>query len=147
MGVQISVRGSRTSVFDLDAVQAMPKEELPPLTPEQQQVAGKLHIPEEHYARNALATQRSMEKLLDKAERFAQLLRINFQERAPSLELKRVALDTLKGKFEVEAGLDGHSFAFRVDEELVDDLFEGGSEIAEKRLGRVIELALLTRVS
>jgi hypothetical protein len=33
-----------------------------------------------------------------------------------------------------------------VDEELVDDLFEGGSEIAERRLERVIELALLTRV-
>jgi len=146
MGVQISVRGSRTSVFDMDAVQALPKEALPPLTPEQQQVAGKMHIREEDYARNALATQRSMEKLLDKAERFAQLLRVNFLEREPSLALKRVALDTLKGKFEVEAELESHALVFRVDEELVDDLFEGGSEIAERRLERVIELALLTRV-
>jgi hypothetical protein len=144
MSVEIAVRGSRTSAFDWDAIQAVPKEELPSLTPEQQQVARRMRIPEEEYARTTLATKRGMEKLLDKTERLAGLLRKRLQERAPSLELTRVALDTLKGKFEVEARLDGHTLTFRVDEKLVDDLFEGGSEIAEKRLERVIDLALVT---
>ncbi len=147
MSVEISVRGGRISPAEWDAIQALPKEDLPPLTPEQQQVARKMRIPEADYARGALASKQGAEKLLDVVERFARLVRVKLQGRAPSLELKRVALDTLIGKYEVEANLNGHTLTFRVDEELVDDLFEGGSEIAEKRLDRVIDLALLTEVS
>ncbi len=147
MSVEIAVRGGRISPADWGAIQAMPEEELPPLTPGQQQAARQMRIRESDYARSALAAKRGAEKMLDEVERFARFLRLNLNERAPSLELRRVALDTLKGKFEVEASLDGRVLTFRVDEKLVDDLFEGGSEIAEKRLERVIELALLTRVS
>jgi len=147
MGVELYVRGGRISPAEWDAIQALPKEDLPPLTPEQRQVAQKMRIPEADYARGALASKQGAEKLLDVVERVARLLRKKLQVRAPSLELKRVALDTLKGKYEVEANLNGDTLTFRVDEQLIDELFEAGSEIAEKRLDRVIDLALPTQVS
>lgn len=144
MSVEISVRGSRASVFDWDAIQALPKEELPSLTPEQQQVARKLHIPEADYARSALAAKRGTEKLLEKTERFARFLNESIKKRTAGATLLRVALDTFQGKFEVEAQIDGRPLHFRVTEKLVDELFEGGSESAERRLNRVLALALQT---
>jgi hypothetical protein len=145
MSVEIAVRGGRISGDEWDAIQALPEEELPPLTPGQQQAARQMRIKESDYARSALARKRGAESMLGEVERFARFLRLNLDQRAPSLELTRVTLDTLKGKFEVEAKLDGQVLRFRVDEDLVDELFEGGSEVAEKRIERVIELALLTR--
>ena len=35
---------------------------------------------------------------------------------------------------------------FRIAEEVVDDLFEGGSAEADQRLSRILELALAVRV-
>jgi hypothetical protein len=146
MGIEISARGGPISLAEWDAIQALPEEELPPLTPGQQQAARQMRVKESDYARSVLARKRGAESMLGEVERFARFLRLNLNQRAPSLELTRVTLDTLKGKFEVEAKLDGQVLKFRVDEGLVDELFEGGSEVAEKRIERVIELALLTRV-
>lgn len=145
MSVEIAVRGGRISGDDWSAIQALPEGELPPLTAGQQQVARQMRIKESDYARSVLARRRGAESMLGEVERFARFLRLDLAERAPSLELTRVTLDTLKGKFEVEARLDGQVLKFRVDEDLVDQLFEGGSEVAERRIQRVIELALLTR--
>ena len=128
MGVEISVRGGRISPAEWDAIQALPKEELPALTPQQRQVARKMHIQEEDYARGALASERGAERSLEKAERFARFLNESIRKRTAGATLLRVALDTFQGKFEVEAQVDGRPLRFRVTEKLVDDLFESESE-------------------
>jgi hypothetical protein len=145
MSVEISVRGGGISPADWDAIQALPKEELPPLTPEQQEVARKMRIREADYARKVLASKRGAEKSLEKAERFARLLKGIIKERIAGVSLLRIALDDFQGKFEVEALVDGRPLHFRVSEKLVDDLFESGSELAERRLNRVLDLALQTQ--
>ncbi len=145
MSVEISVRGGRISPAEWDAIQALPKEELPPLTPEQQQVARKMHIPEADYARSSLASKRGVEKSLEKAERFARFLKESIKKRAAGATLLRVALDDFQEKFEVEVQVDGRPLQFRVTEKVVDDLFESGSESAERRLNRVLDLAFETR--
>jgi len=146
VGVEISVRGGGPiSATEWDAIEAMPKEELPPLTSGQQQVARKMGIQEADYARTVLASKRGAEKSLEKAERFARFLKDCVRERMGGATLSRVALDTLQGKFEVEAQVDCRVLRFRVGEKLVDELFENGSELAEGRLNRVLDLAFRTR--
>jgi len=146
MSVEVSVSGGGPiSGAEWDAIQALPKEELPPLTPGQQQAARQMRIPEADYARQALASKRGAEKSLEKAARFARFLKECIKERMAGAALQRVALDTLRGKFDVEAEVDGRLLQFRVTEKLVDDLFESGSELAERRLNRVLDLAFRTR--
>lgn len=146
MSVEISVRGGGPiSAAEWDAIQDLPKEELPLLTPGQQQVARKMGIQEADYARTVLASKRGAERSLEKAERFARFLKDSVKERMAGATLLGVALDTLQGKFEVEAQVDGRLLRFRVTEKLVDDLFESGSELAEGRLNRVLDLAFRTQ--
>lgn len=146
MSVEISVRGGGPiSGAEWDAIQGLPEEELPPLTPGQQQAARQMRIPEADYARGALAGKRGAEKMLEKTERFARFLSESIQKRKAGATLIRVALDTFQGKFEVEARVDGRPLDFRVTEKLVDDLFESGSELAERRLNRVLDLAFRTQ--
>jgi flagellar motor protein MotB len=145
MSVEIEVRGGRISPTEWDAIQALPKEELPPLSPEQKQVAQKMRIREEDYARSSLASKRGAENSLDKAERFARFLKERIKKRAAGATLRRVSLDDFQEKFEVEAQVDGRRLRFRVTEKLVDDLFESGSELAERRINRVLDLAFRTQ--
>jgi hypothetical protein len=145
MGLEISVRGGRISPTEWDAIQALPKEELPPLSPEQKQVAQKMRIREEDYARSSLASKRGAENSLDKAERFARFLKERIKNREAGATLRRVSLDDPQEKFEVEVQVDGRPLQFRVAEKVVDDLFESGSESAERRLNRVLDLAFETR--
>jgi hypothetical protein len=145
MSIEISARGGPISLAEWDAIQALPDGELPPLTPGQQEVARKMRIPEANYARHVLASKRGAENSLHKAERFARFLNESIKDRMAGVTLVRVALDTIQEKFEVEAQVDGRPLRFRVTEKLVDDLFEGGSEVAEKRINRVLDLAFRTQ--
>ena len=128
------------------SIRAMPKEGLPPLTPGQQQAARQKGIPEADYARTVLASKRGAENSLEKAVPFARFLNESLKSRKDGATLVRVALDDFQGKFEVEAQAGGRPFRFRVTEKLVDDLFESGSELAESRLNRVLDLAFRTQL-
>ncbi len=54
---------------------------------------------------------------------------------------------TWEHRFDVGVTIDGHVVSFRIAEEVVDDLFEGGSADAERRLSRILDYALPTRVA
>jgi len=145
MSIEISARGGRISAAQWDAIQALPKEELPSLTPEQKQVAQEMRVREEDYARSSLASKREVENSLEKAVRFARFLKERIKQRAGGATLRRVSLDDPSGRFEVDVQVDGRTFQFRVMEKIVDDLFESGSELAESRLNRILDLAFETR--
>jgi hypothetical protein len=140
--MEITVDGWRASVADWNAARSVPDTELPPLTPEQREVAKKLGVSENDYARSALAGERAREVLLRKTERFARLL----EQRLSALKLHatvtRVMLRTFEHRFDVEIDANSQLVPLRIEESLVDDYFDGGSIEAEERLGRILDRAV-----
>lgn len=140
--MEIAVDGWRASVGDWSAVRSVPADELPPLSPQQREVAKKLGIAEQDYARSALAGQRTREALLQKTERFARLLEERLQASGQQAEVVRVMLRTVEHRFDVEINAGGRSVPLRVEETLVDDYFDSGSADADQRLARILDRAL-----
>lgn len=140
--ITVSVVGSRSDRHIWDAVRALSKDDLPPLTPAQREVAQSLHIPEEDYARSAEAGRRGADELVKKAERFARLLNERVQTRDRTIQIDRVTLDVWEQRFEVRFRANGALQTFAVAERLVDSLFEEGSREADEELSRVLDYAL-----
>jgi len=140
--IKVTVIGSRSDRSDWEAVQNVPTDQLPPLTPQQRKVAEQLRIREEDYQRSALAGKRTGEKLLKKAEWFARILRRNLTAEAPQATIKSVVLDTWKEKFEVSIEVDGTLLPLHIAEGIVDDLLDLASVDAEQRLSRMLESCL-----
>jgi ribosome-associated translation inhibitor RaiA len=139
--MEIVVDGWRSSVADWDAVRNIPREQLPVLSEEQRQVAKKLGIPEQDYARSVLAGERNREALLAKTERLARLLEQRIDK--AGVRVNRVVLRTFEDRFEVELQIDGRGVPLRIEETLVNDYFDCGSVDAEEKLGRILERALV----
>ena len=144
METEITALGGPISSTEWDAIQALPEAELPRLTPGQQQTAQRMHMREADYARHVLASKRGVENSLEKAKHFAKFLEERIKKRRTRANLVRVALDTFRERIEVEAQVNGRLLRFRVAEKVVDDLFESGSELAEKCIKRVVDLAFRT---
>ena len=140
--MQISVQGWKASARDWEAVRNIPRDQLPPLTEEQKAVAGKLGIPEEDYARSALAGERTQSALLAKTEMFARLLEKKIRELGFKATVENVVLRIIEDRFDVLVNVNGAKLPFRVQEGIVDDLLEGGSSDAEERLSRIISATI-----
>ena len=130
------------SSSDWSAVREIPREALPPLTPEQKEAARRLNLSEEEFARRKLADQRGLERLRAKIRRFAGFVKERLAAENPDAEIEQIMLDTLAGRFELELKVNGARVPVEVSEDLVDELFHAGSAEAEQRLGRVVHLAL-----
>jgi hypothetical protein len=144
--MRVSVEGWRSSASDWEEVRDIPKERLEPLTPEQAAVAEKMRIPAEDYARSAMAGHRSMDALLAKSQRFARLVEERLASHSQGIRVEEVALETWEHKFRV--AIQGEVRAvFRVDEDVVDDLFEGGSKEADEKISRIVDMVLRERVA
>lgn len=140
--MQIAVTGSRSDRSEWEAVQRLSVGELPPLTPEQRNVAKQLRIREEDYQRSVLAGKRTGEKLLKKTEWFARVLQKNLTEHAPGATIKSVVLDTWKEKFEIAIEVEGDVLPLHIAEDIVDDFFDLGSARAEESLAQMLEQSL-----
>jgi len=140
--MEIAVDGWRAGAAEWDAVRSLPASELPSLSPEQREVAKKLGVSEQDYARSALAGERTREVLLRKTERLARLLEQRMQGSGLSGTITRVMLRTIEHRFDVEVQSSGRFVPLRIEESLVDDYFDGGSADAEERLGRILDRSL-----
>jgi len=136
--MNIAVDGWRASPSDWDNVRSIPKDELPALSEEQKEVARKLGVPEESYARSALAGERTQNTLLAKTEMFARLLEKKIRDLGFKAIVESVVLRLLEHRFEVLIVANGARFPLRISEELIDDLFEAGSAEAEEKLARLL---------
>ena len=145
--MQIVVDGWRAGISEWREARRVPADKLPQLTAEQKEVARKMGIPEEDYARSVLAGRRTQDQLLEKTRTFAALLERKINMRDPQARVNIVRLNTLEHRFEIEAIVQGRRVFFRVDENLVDDLLSRGSEGLERNLDRVLEYALAGRVA
>ena len=144
--MQVSVDGWRSSASNWQAVRDIPGDQLRPLTPEQAAVAAKLRISAEDYARSALAGERTAEALLEKTERFAKLMEQRLASRHAGVQVDSVTLETWEHKFRVLIRGKMET-VFRVNEDVVDDLFEGGSKEADEKISRILDLVLGEKVA
>ena len=140
--MEIAVDGWRSGIAEWQAVRGVPADQLPPLTEAQKQVARKLGIAEQDYARSALAGERTRDALLRKTERLARLIENRVGASGISASVTRVLLRTVEHRFDVELQINGRSLSLRVEETLVDDYFDGGSVQAEQSLDRILDRAL-----
>lgn len=145
--MNVSVSGGRVIPADWDFVRELPVSSIPPLTPEQKAVAQQLKIAEIDYARSAFALQRTQDRLLVKTEAFVMLLEKRIREHEPAVRIESVSLQTTEHKFEVEFLLNGRLIPWRIDEDLVDELLESGTEEADRRLERVIDRMMSGRAA
>jgi len=136
--VEISVHGWKASSSDWEAVRKLPKDQLPPLTEQQKEVARKLGVSEEDYARSALAGERTQNTLLAKTETFARLLEKKLCELGSKASVENVALQILDDRFEVLLRVNGKLLPLRIKEEIVDDILESGSAEAEEKLSKIL---------
>jgi hypothetical protein len=143
--MEISVQGWKASPSDWEAVRKIPKADLPALTDEQKEVARKLGLAEEDYARSALAGERTQNALLIKTEMFARLLEKKIHELGLKATVENVVLRILEDRFDVALRMDGIRLPLRIKEDIVDDLFEAGSAEAEEKLSRILKATLGVR--
>jgi len=141
--MEIAVQGWRSYPAEWNAIRSLPGNELPDLTEGQREVARKLGISAEDYARSALAGRRTQELLLQKTERLARFLEQRIEASGLPATIRRITLVVVEEKFTVELEVGGRPIVLRIEESVVDDFFDSGSEDAEKRLGRILDRALL----
>ena len=141
--MEIAVQGWRANAAEWDAARAIPFQDLPALTDEQRQVARKLDISEEDYARSVLAGRRTQEVLVRKAEALAAFLEGRIAHEHGRIQVNRIVLDVVEHRFIVELDVGGKPRVLRIDEDIVDDYFESGSPDAEVKLARVFDRVLL----
>jgi hypothetical protein len=143
--MQISVEGWRASPGEWEAVRSIPRDQLPALTEQQREVARKMGVPEEDYARSALAGERTQNALLAKTEMFARLLEKKIRDLGFKASVQNIVLRTLEHAFEVVLNTNGSYLPLRIKEDVVDDLFEAGSSEAEEKLSRILNATVGVR--
>lgn len=143
--MEISVQGWRASASDWEAVRKLPKDQLPPLTEKQKEVARKLKVSEEDYARSALAGERTQDALLAKTEMFARFLEKKLHDLGSRASVESVVLQILEDRFEVLLKLNGSLIPLKIKEDVVNDLFESGSAEAEERVARILNSTVCVR--
>jgi hypothetical protein len=141
--MEIIIEGWRAGGEDRKEAKSVPANQLPPLNDAQKEVAKKMGISEEDYARSTFAGKRNQERLLEKTRRFSEILDSKLQSKFEGSRIERVRLVTIEHEYRIEISANQRKFIFRVPEEMVDDFVEGGSA----EVGRVIERNLETVIA
>ncbi|MHB1699466.1 MAG: hypothetical protein ACYCSN_04895 [Acidobacteriaceae bacterium] len=120
---------------------------MPQLTAAEKIVAGKFGQSDEEYARSRYATELTDFDLAARAQRLGEFVQRVMQESLPDAVVERVWLKTFEGKFRLDCAIGGVASPIFIEEELVDDLFEGGDSLAEEKIRRIVNLSLPARTS
>jgi hypothetical protein len=141
--MEIVIEGWRAGGEDRKRAKSIPLSQLPPLSDAQRDVAKKMGISEEDYARSAFAGKLNQDRLLEKTRRFAEVLDSKLRSRGDGARIERIRLVTIEHEYRIDISTREKKIPFRVSEEMVDDLIEGGSA----DIGRLIERNLETVLS
>jgi len=144
--MEIIIDGWRAGGQERKEAASVPTSGLPALSDEQKAVAKKLGISEEVYARSTYAGKRNQERLIEKTKKFARLLQRKLQGRQ-GVQVVRIRLDVLQHRYEVLGSEGERQFSFFVSEDLIDELFQSGSETLERSLERVLDYELPAHVA
>jgi hypothetical protein len=136
--MEIRVDGYRSTNENWLTAHRIPSSELPPITPEEEQVAEKLRISPEEYLRSRYAGDLSRGDLEKRAEVVGNLVAQWLSRHGLSGTVVSVWLKTYEGKFRLEiAGPEGIQMLF-LKEDLIDDLLDSGSREAQESLDRLL---------
>ena len=138
--MEIIIDGWRAGGEDRARAQSVPAAELPPLNEAQKDVASKMGIPLEAYARSAYAGRLNQDRLLEKTRRFAEILDRTLRSKIKGARIDRIRLVAIEHQYRIDLLVNEKTIPFRVSEDLVDDFIEGGSA----DIGRLIERNLET---
>jgi|SRR5208283_4625581 len=138
--MEIIIEGWRAGRAERQEAETVPVSELPPLTDEQKAVAKKMGISEEAYARSAFAGSQNQKRLLEKTRRFGEILERTIRARFEGARIERIRLVTIDHEYRIDLSAGERKVLFRVSENMVDDLVEGGAA----EVGRLIERNLET---
>jgi hypothetical protein len=106
-----------------------------------------LGISEEGYARSVFAEQLTRVDLEQRARRLGALIEKWHEGVIPKVSVLRVWLTTFEGRFRVELKAASQVATIFLEEDDVDDLFDSGSEQAERQIRRAIDLALTVQAT
>jgi hypothetical protein len=140
--MEIIVEGWRAGKEERDAAKSVPASDLPILTDEQKMVAKKMGISEDAYARSTYAGRQNQDRLTDKTKRFARVLEKRLAPLSEGARIDRVRLVTIEHEYRIDISANGKIIHFRVPEEMVDDLIEGGSASIEEQIANRLENVL-----
>jgi hypothetical protein len=140
--MEIIIEGWRAGGEERNQARSVPASELPPLSEAQKEVAKKMGISPEDYARSAFAGKLNQEHLLEKTRRFAESLDNKLRSKIEGARVDRILLVTLEHEYRIELTANERKIFFRVSENLVDDFIEGGSADVGRLIERNLESVL-----
>jgi hypothetical protein len=145
--MEIIIDGWRAGGEDRKQAQSISASLLPPLSEAQKEVARKMGISEEDYARSAYAGRLNQERLLEKTRRFAEILDGRVRSKIKGARIERIRLVTIEHEYRIEISVNGKKILFRVSEEMVDEFIEGGSADIGLLIERNLETALAVQAA
>jgi hypothetical protein len=140
--MEIIIDGWRAGGEEREQAQSVPANKLPPLSEAQKEVAKKMGISQEDYARSAFAGKLNQERLLEKTRRFAEILDGKLRSKIKGARIDRIRLVTIEHEYRIELLANGKKILFRVSEEMVDDFIEGGFADVGQLIERNLETVL-----
>ncbi len=135
--MEIRIDGFRSSSDNWTRAQFASLDDLPRLSPEEQEVAEKLGLSAEAYARSRYASDLTLPELRERTQRVADLIVHWLAGRDIAAEVESVSLRTFEGKFKARVNRDRSTTVIDIDEDLVDDLLGRGLPSAEHRVERL----------
>jgi hypothetical protein len=142
MSMEVIVTGWRSTTDAWAKAHLVRLSDLPALSPEQADVARKLGLSAEEYARSFYAGELSKPELTGKAEAIGKLIERLAGSQSPGAKIDQVLLETYHGLVRLKGSVGDSEFRMEVEEELVEDLMKGGSGKLLERLERIVKMAL-----
>src|SRR5277367_2608607 len=140
--MEIRVDGNRSSGENWMRAQTAPIQQLPPLSPEQKTAAARLGLKDEDYARSVFAVDLERKDLEQRAEQAAHVIERLAPRELSSFRVSGVWLKTFDGKYRFDVESNGRQCLIFVSEDLINDLLEAGSKLAEENIARIISYSL-----
>jgi hypothetical protein len=145
--MEIVIDGWRAGREERSEAARVPAGELPELTDGQKNVAKKMGISQEDYARSTYAGRLNQARLIEKAKRFAAILKGKLGSRIPDARIERVRLLTLEHEYRIEVSVEDKKVLFRVAEDMVDDFMERGFANVGELIERNLETAIAAQAT
>ena len=130
----VFVSGVTSSVEDWQKAMNAPKGELPKLNEEQKEIAGKMGMSEEEYARGVLVGQYGEQRQKERGEKLGNKIEEILGGIGEPYRLEAVIREGVKGRWVARIGTPSAPKNVAVGLDLADDLIDSGTVQDEERL-------------
>jgi hypothetical protein len=116
--------------------------DLPCLSPEQKEVAKKLGISEDAYARSLLASKFGDERMRQRAHVLGEVIQVLLEKFGSEYRVEAVVADMFNGRWVVRVGFPRGDFDLRVPRELADDVLDSGQPSEVTKLKALVRTGI-----